>query len=52
MIALRPRKLGAYNRPVPSISSATPSTESTRASANATYSMRIGPPTQLPAYIR
>src|SRR5271166_413873 len=52
MIALRPRKLGAYNRPVPSMSIATPSRESTSARANAMYSMRIGPPTQLPAYIR
>src|SRR5271167_2604672 len=31
---------------------ATPSTESTRARARATYSIRIEPPTQLPAYIR
>ncbi len=52
MMALRPRKLGAYNRAAPSIRNATPATESANASASATYSIRSGPPTQLPTYIR
>src|SRR5271169_6138975 len=52
MIARRPSKLGANSRPVPNISSARPNRLSARAKTRATYSIRIGQVSQLPAYTR
>ena len=45
--ARRLRRAGAHNRAVPNMTIAMPTTLSASASASATYSSRIGPPTRL-----